>query len=176
LKRSGIVKLSINRLVNRLFQDDQNSEDLAFFREITLFHGLHNRQLRRVLQAMQKRKYYAGEVVFQEGQEGKAVFVIRSGAVELARRGVHDKEKVLARVGSGQIFGEMALLEHQPRTATARVTEDGELYLLYTATLDSLLHREPAIGVVIMKNIAVVLSALVRRYTEDRDKERAAGA
>ena len=164
--------MSINRLVRKMFHDDQNWDDLAFFREITIFHGLHNRQLRRVLQAMQKRKYFAGEIVFQEGQAGKAVFVIRSGGVELSRRGSADKEKVLARLGPGQMFGEMALLENQPRTATARVAEDGELYLLYTSTLEALLRRDPAIGVVIMKNIASVLSALLRKSNEERDKER----
>ena len=166
------MKVSIYGLVKKLFRDAQNSDDLAFFREISIFQGLHKRHLGRILQAMQKRKYYTGEIVFQQGQEGKAVFVIRSGGVELSRSGSNDKVTVLARRGLGQIFGEMALLEHQPRTATARVTEDGEIYLLYTATFESLLHRDPAVGVEIMRNIAAVLSALLRKSNEECDKEK----
>jgi len=166
------VKVSINGLVKKLFHDARNSDELAFFREISLFHGLQKRQLGRILLAMQKRKYYTGEIVFQQGQAGKAVFVIRSGGVELSRRGSNDKAKVLARLGPGQIFGEMALLEHQPRTATARVMEDGEIYLLYAATFESLLHLDPAVGVEIMRNIAVMLSALLRKSNEEHDNEK----
>lgn len=166
------MKETICRLVKKFFRDAQSLDDLAFFRKITLFHGLHDRQLGRVLQALQKRKYYMGEVVFEEGQAGKAVFVIRSGGVELSRRAANGKDAVLARLGPGQFFGEMALLEHQPRTATARVTEDGEIYLLYATTLESLLHRNPAIGVEIMRNIAVVLSALLRKADEEQDRTR----
>ncbi len=166
------MKESIYRLFRKIFRDVRSLDDFAFFRKITLFHGLHDRQLGRVLQAMQKRKYYMDEIVFEEGQTGKAVFVIRSGGVELSRRTSDNKVKVLARLGPGQIFGEMALLEHQPRTATARVTEDGEIYLLYATTLESLLHRDPIIGVEIMRNIAVVLSALLRKTDEEHDEDK----
>ncbi|MFA5192961.1 MAG: cyclic nucleotide-binding domain-containing protein [Verrucomicrobiia bacterium] len=164
------MKEFVCRMLKRMFRDTQSSDDLAFFRKITLFHGLHDRQLRRVLQAMQKRQYYEGETIFEEGRAGQSVFVIRSGGVELSRRASHDKAKILARPGPGQIFGEMALLDRQPRTATARVAEDGEIYLLDATALESLMRRYPDIGVDIMKNIAIVLSALLRKANEELDK------
>jgi len=64
----------------------------------------------------------------------------------------------------------MALLDRQPRTATARVSEDGEIYLLDATALESLMRRYPDIGVDIMKNIAIVLSALLRKANEELDK------
>ncbi len=164
------MKELICRMLKKIFADTQSSEDLAFFRKITLFHGLHDRQLRRVLQAMQKRQYYEGEIVFEEGRAGQSVFVIRSGQVELVRRASGEKAKVLARLGSGQIFGEMALVDRQPRTATARIAEDGELYLLDAIALESLVRRDAEIGVDIMRNIAIVLSALLRKANEELDK------
>ena len=101
---------------------------------------------------------------------GQSVFVIRSGGVELIRHTSSEKTKVLAHLGSGQIFGEMALVDRQPRTATARVAEDGEIYLLDATALESLVRRDAEIGVDIMRNIAIVLSALLRKANEELDK------
>ncbi len=161
------MNLSVYRLVKRFFKDESHVAELAFLRNVALFFGLNHRQLGRIVQAMQQRKYYAGEILFQEGQVGKAVFIIRSGQVELIKNLPDGSTKILGTLGPGQIFGEMALLEHRPRTAGARVTEDGEIFLLYTATLDSLLHNHPAIGVKLMRNIAVMLSALLRRTNQE---------
>jgi CRP-like cAMP-binding protein len=55
------------------------------------------------------------------------------------------------------------------RTASATVLEDGEIYLLYSATLDTLIHQHPNIGVILLRNVAVVLSALLRRANTELD-------
>ena len=80
------MNLSLYRWTKRLFRNDKHVKDLAFFRDVSIFHGLSVRQLGRLMQAMQKRPYYAGENLFKEGQIGKAVFIIRSGKVELLRQ------------------------------------------------------------------------------------------
>lgn len=153
------------RWVRRFFRDDRHREALSFFRNVSIFHGLSARQLGRLMQSMQRRDYRAGEILFEEGHTGRAVFIIRSGRVELSRRST-DGPQGLGVLGAGQIFGEMALLEKRPRTATATVVEDGAIYLLYTATLESLFRRHPETGLKLMRNIAVMLSALLRRSNE----------
>ncbi len=163
------MSFSFYRWIYRLFRSNRHWDDLLFFRSISVFGGLSTRQLGRIMMAMQKRTYHAGEALFSEGQIGKALFIIRSGEVELSRT-VGDQVMSLGRLGSGQIFGEMALLEHTPRIASARVVEDGEIYLLYTATLDSLVWRSPAIGLVLMRNIALMLSALLRKTNHELDQ------
>ncbi len=157
------------RWLRRFFRNDHHSETLNFFRGIPIFHGLHSSQLGRVMIAMQRRHYTAGEVLFEEGQPGKAVFIIKSGQVELTRR-TPEGPRSLGTLGSGQMFGEMALLEQMNRTATATVSDDGEIYLLYTATLDSLIRNQPRIGVKLLRNMAIMLSSLLRRTNKELDR------
>jgi CRP/FNR family transcriptional regulator len=156
----------------RFFGSEQHWTRLAFFRGVSLFHGLSSRQLGRIMQAMQKRSYQNGEVLFHEGQVGKAVFIIESGRVELTRKTLNGEVRSLGILGPGQIFGEMALLEQMARTATATVVEDGVIYLLYTATLESLIRHHPVIGAKLMRNMAVMLSSLLRRTNKELDQHR----
>lgn len=156
------------RWVVSFFKNERHSDNVAFFRGIPIFHGLSARQLTRVMLAMQKRHYHTGETLFEEGQLGKAVFIIKSGQVELSRR-TNDKQRSLGVLGAGQIFGEMALLEHMQRTATATVVEDGEIYLLYTATLEALIRDHAEIGVKLLRNMAIMLSALLRKTNKELD-------
>jgi CRP-like cAMP-binding protein len=156
------------RWIKRFFKDSGYWENLAFFRSVSLFHGLRTRDLGRVMQALPKRSYQAGEVLFAEGQPGKAVYIIQSGKVRLTRA-VAKGERTIAELGAGHIFGEMALLENQPRAAGAQMVEDGDIYLLYTATLESLVRTYPSIGAALMKNLAVMLSSLVRKANLELD-------
>ncbi len=167
------MNLSFYRLIKKLFNDENHGEEMSFLRGVPIFFGLSSHQLGRIMQAIQKRKYYAGEILFQEGQIGKAVFIIKTGRVELVKNVPEGGEpRLLGNLGPGQIFGEMALLEHRPRTASARVVEDGEIFLLYTATLEALLKNHPAIGVKLMRNIAVMLSALLRRTNQELENQK----
>jgi CRP/FNR family transcriptional regulator, cyclic AMP receptor protein len=162
---------TITHAFRRFFRNDRHWDDVSFFRGISIFHGLKARQVGRIMQAMQKRHYTAGEVLFSEGQVGKAVFIIESGQVELTRTGADGHVRRLGILGSGQVFGEMALLEQMQRTATATMAEDGLIYLMYTATLESLIRQYPDIGVTFMRNMAVMLSALLRRTNSELDKK-----
>lgn len=157
------------RWFRRIFKNDEFAQEVDFFRSVPIFHSLSTRQLSRVMLAMQRRLYRAGEVLFEEGQVGKAVFIIKSARVELSRN-LGPTKRTLGILGPGQMFGEMALLEKMHRTATATVTEDGEILLLYTATLDNLIRNNPAIGVKLLRNMAVMLSALLRRTNQEIDQ------
>ncbi len=165
------------RWFRRFFKNEQHSETLDFFRGVPLFHSLSSRQLARVMLAMQPRFYRTGEMLFEEGHVGKAVFIMKSGKVELSRN-ANGQQRTLGILGPGQMFGEMALLEQMKRTASATVVEDGDVFLLYTATLDALIREHPEIGVKLLRNMAVMLSALLRRTNQELDrriKEEAAG-
>jgi len=156
--------------LRRFLRSDQHSEDLVFFREVSIFQSLSTRQLGRLKQAMQKRTYHSGEKLFSQGQVGKAVFVIKSGKVELTKELKNGEVKRLGILEPKQAFGEMALLEQMPRTASATVIEDGVIYLLYTATLDTLVRTSPSIGVKIMRNMAIMLSTLLRKANSQMER------
>src|SRR5258708_36518712 len=67
-------------------------------------------------------EFAAGEILFREGEVGDVMFVIQSGAVRISKN-VADNDKVLAVLGPGEFFGEMAILNGKPRTATATVVK-----------------------------------------------------
>lgn len=158
------------RLLKRFFRNTRHEETLEFFKTIPLFEGLTKRELGLVYLAVQKRTYQIGEVLFREGEAGRAIYFVKSGQVELTRQMSADNKRTLSVVGKSHTFGEMALLDQMNRTATATVIESGDIYLLYVATLEELISRHPAIGVILMKNMAMMLSSIVRRANKDIDE------
>ena len=69
---------------------------------------------------LERRSYNDGETVFREGEQGSSAFIVQSGEVVISRI-VGGEEQEIAVVGKGSIFGEMALIDDQPRMATAKV-------------------------------------------------------
>lgn len=149
----------------RWFIDPQFSRKKEFLRSLDIFKDLRDRELGYLVQSLHSRTYRPGEVVFQEGDIGRALFVLEAGAVELTVPS-GEESRVLYRVKPGEFFGEMALLESLPRTATAIATEKSHLHLLYKSKLDALLTGEPRIGVTIMSHLARLLSSRLRRVNE----------
>lgn len=159
--------MSALKSLKRWFIDPQFSRKKAFLRSLELFKDLNDRELGHLVQALHSRTYREGEVVFVEGDIGRALFVLETGEVELTRAGADGKPAALYHLKPGDFFGEMALLESLPRTATATATEKTHLHLLYKSKLDSLLNGEPRIGVTIMSHLARLLSARLRRMSSD---------
>ncbi len=154
--------------LKRWFADPSVSRKKQFLRSLELFQGLKNGEMGSLLHALHARTYRPGEVVFAEGDIGRALFILESGKVELTRLGAEGRPVVLYTLKSGEFFGEMALLESLPRSATATAVESTRLHLLYRTKLDALLHSEPRIGVAVMSHLARLLSARLRRASGDR--------
>lgn len=159
--------MSALKSLKRWFIDPQFSRKKQFLRSLDIFKDLRDRDLGHLVQALHSRTYREGEVVFVEGDIGRALFILETGAVELTHAGHGGKPVVLYHLKPGDFFGEMALLESLPRTATATATEKTHLHLLYKSKLDSLLAGEPRIGVTIMSHLASLLSARLRRLNAD---------
>lgn len=112
-------------------------EDL---RALSLFADLSVRELKIVQGVLHEREYLAGEVIFDEGEEGVALYIVRSGRVVICRQG--RPEAVIAEHGAGSFFGELALLDSAPRTAQARALEPCRLAVLFGSDFLSLLETE----------------------------------
>jgi CRP-like cAMP-binding protein len=151
------------KALKRWFADPQFSRKKQFLQSLEIFSDLKGRELGVMAQALHARTYRAGEIVFVEGDIGRALFVLESGKIDLTRRDAAGKPVLLYTLKPGEFFGEMALLESLPRSATATATEPSRLHLLYRTKLDALLHSEPRIGISIMGHLARLLSARLRR-------------
>jgi len=83
-----------------------------------------------------------GEIIVKEGSPGREMFIIRSGRVVISKR-VGEREAELAVLGKGDFFGEMSLLEGQPRDATARAAADTKLLVIQPGGLLIRIRRDP---------------------------------
>ncbi|MCL6449626.1 MAG: DUF2225 domain-containing protein [Armatimonadetes bacterium] len=114
------------------------------------------------------RKYAAGEIICREGEPGAEMYIILQGKVEIVPGG--DSPVTLA---AGDFFGEMALLDQLPRSATVRVVEDAILLVLTENNFKEVIGAEPLLALRIMKG----MSARLRRLDEElRNLKRAASA
>ncbi len=77
----------------------------------------------RKTQVLDRRVYYPGQILFREGEDAWAVFMIEKGAIEIVRNEGERNEVVLATVGEGELIGEMGLIDCSPRSATARAAK-----------------------------------------------------
>lgn len=98
----------------------------------------------------------AGVVLFEEGDPGSRMYVLREGRVKIAKR-VAGAEVTLALLGPGDFFGEMALLEKLPRSATATVVEDARLLEVDESTFEGLLRKSSEISVRLMRRLSARL-------------------
>jgi CRP-like cAMP-binding protein/anti-anti-sigma regulatory factor len=111
-----------------------------------------------------RRTYQAGEVVFREGDEGRELFLIVKGTASVRLRlPGHARDNRLATFSPGTVFGELALLDNQPRSAAIRADEDLVCYVLSQEAFETLKERHEPIAIKLLANLARELSARLRR-------------
>lgn len=99
------------------------------------------------------KDYEAGTVLFREGDPGDFMYVIQSGSIEI-RREVGELERVLAVLPAGEFFGEMALINARPRSATAVVREPSRLLVIEPRTFEAMLRGRVEIAVRLIRTLA----------------------
>lgn len=151
----------------RLFGRDDDRAVLQPLRQIKLFSSLNARELKVVQALRHERQYLAGEIVFDEGDEGQAIYAVVEGEVEILRAD-GNRQLRLALLGSGEVFGELALLDQAPRAAQARAYSDCRLVVFFRADFMSLLETHPKIA----SKIALALA----RHLGGRLRQANAGA
>lgn len=151
------------KFVKRIFFDQAYQQKKNFLRSLELFKDLKDRELGHLVESLHSRSYKEGEVIFVEGDIGRALFILETGKVDLSKRDASGKTRKIFTLEPGDFFGEMALLEQLPRTATAVAAERSHMHLLYRSKLDAILAYYPHIGISIMTHLARLLSNRLRR-------------
>jgi CRP/FNR family cyclic AMP-dependent transcriptional regulator len=105
------------------------------------------------------RNFEPGEVIFKEGEQGKELFIIIEGEVEIRKRTSSNTAKTLITFHKGDIFGEMALVEGKPRSATAIAVKPCRMLVINEALLDSMLETNPDFS----KKMIRILSERIRK-------------
>jgi CRP-like cAMP-binding protein len=145
---------------------------LAQLKHVVLFKDLSLRDIGMVDQLLHERHYLAGEVIFDEGEEGQGLFVVLSGRVKIIRPG--SLAERMPEFGPGSFFGEVALLDQSVRTAQARAVEDTHIVTLFRAEFFSLLETHSSIASRISFQLARVLAARLRHTIMHSDQHHEA--
>jgi CRP-like cAMP-binding protein len=88
------------------------------------------------------RNFKKGGVIFNQGSPSDCAFIVGSGSVEILRE-TTEGEKVIGKLKENEIFGEMGLIDGEPRSATARALEDSVLYIINRNNFEVLVHKNP---------------------------------
>lgn len=135
-----------------------------------MFHELSDRALREVRDACHLRDYKTGEHIFREEEPGVGMYVILDGSVEIYRKGARGREWHFAELEEGDFFGELALLEEMPRTASAMARTPSRILGFFRPDLLSIVERKPRIGVQIMMNMARLIGQRLLHANEQLER------
>ncbi len=137
-------------------------ENIVLLKKLEIFQSLTSFELATVGKLLKTKTFRAGEQVVREGEDGKSLFIIKTGGVRVSGRGRKGKEEVLARLGSGDHFGEIALIDNQPRSADITAEEDSTLIEIRREDLEELCGNNTSLAVKIYKAFAIALCARLR--------------
>ncbi len=156
----------ISHLWTTIFQrdnGDETQEMLDFLRGSPLFCSLSKRELRGIAAIVHKRSYQEEEYVFRKGQPGAAMFIIRSGEVEVIDHDGRDHDTTIATLGPDAFFGELALLDDSPRSASVRASASTEIIAFFRTDLERLLAAFPQIGMQVYRSLALIIGNRLKK-------------
>jgi CRP-like cAMP-binding protein len=130
------------------------ADNVSFIDKIPLFSGLNNRQKKQLSRRFITRTYKAGDSIVTQGKGGAGLFTIVSGHAEAVVESADGDKTVVNRFGPTDFFGEIALLDDGPRTASVVATEDTDCLILSRADFISSMKNDADIGVVISQELA----------------------
>ncbi|MCX8063984.1 MAG: cyclic nucleotide-binding domain-containing protein [Candidatus Hydrogenedentes bacterium] len=108
--------------------------------KITLFNGLMPEEVEDIIKRGKVVFFRKGETIFHEGMMGSNLFVVLSGKI-----GIYKKDQLIAKCHIGDTFGEMAVLNKKPRTATATALEESRLLCLSESQINDIMEKRVAI-------------------------------
>ena len=133
---------------------------------VPLFAGLAPAALADLVQASRVRRYPRGPVLFSEGDPGDGLLILEEGTVRISRYTAAGQEVVLALVAAPAAFGELALIDGEPRSATVTATRPLTVRLLDRQAFLALLDREPTVERALLHTLAGMVRATNDRLTD----------
>ena len=134
---------------------------------ITLFRYLGRDELQALRFIAQERHFAAHAEIFHEDDPGNGVYFVKDGLVEISSLVGDSERHVFSQLGPGEIFGEMAVIEHRPRSATAIAVKDTDVYFLPRGEMLSLIERSPALAFSLLQQISHRLREFNRVYLRE---------
>jgi CRP/FNR family cyclic AMP-dependent transcriptional regulator len=144
---------------------EENKMDLTqVLQSVDLFEGLAVDEIEEVAHICSEQRFSKGQLITREGEQGDELYIITEGFVEvLLGEKPSSSAIVVVSLGSGQVIGEMALLDQGPRSASLRATSEPTiLQVIQRNQFDKLCQENTHIGYIVMRNLAADLSFKLR--------------
>jgi CRP-like cAMP-binding protein len=144
-------------------EPSDTSDRVALLRHVRVFAGLSEEDLEAIAEVSVSRRYDAGEVVFREGDGGDTCYIVRSGLARAVRQHSDGRSITLSHFGPGDIFGELAMFDEEPRSATVDVIDEVEVVAIPGRDMQRLMREHPEIAVKLNAALAQRLRATNER-------------
>jgi CRP-like cAMP-binding protein len=142
------------------------SDTMQVLVKVPIFADLEEKELIEVEKIVHRRKYKKGEPIFRMGDPGLGMYIIVEGSVEIVEELDNEERKHLADLGDGSFFGDLALLDESPRSASAIAKSECDMIGFFRPDLVDLLYRRPQIGTKILWALARVIGERLRRTND----------
>ena len=136
---------------------------MLFLKRVSIFSSMTLEQLRVLTTHLEEQHFLSREVIFQEGDFSQELYMVMTGRVRIVKDHGKPDERTLAVLGSGDFFGEMAIFEGAPRSATTVTEDEAELLVLGPDKFKQTIYQKPDMAFEIFRE----LSARLRRREED---------
>lgn len=143
------------------FTREERRPIVEMLQRVSLFSGLSRQDVERIANKFVERSFRAGEPMVREGDEGVGFYLIVEGSAEVRRSG-----KSLSKLGQGNFFGEMTLIDEQPRSADVIAVAQTRCLVLNTFNFSSLIHVYPSIAMKMLRELARRLRTTNQALTE----------
>lgn len=137
-------------------------ESAAVLQKVPLFHSLPQGELTAFGELLRERAYPKGSVILFEDDPGDALYIVAAGQVKVVLIGEDGREVILSVLGEGSFFGELALLDDEPRSAHVIAMEDSSVLALRREDFQARLRSSPEVAIALLRE----LSSRLRRADE----------
>jgi CRP-like cAMP-binding protein len=153
---------------NNLFKSPTAKNDiLEIFKAMPTFSKVRKKYLKELIKLSHNRVYSEGEMIFHQHDPGIGLYIIHEGEVVIVQEGKDGGRQVLAELTKGDFFGELALLDDSPRSASAIAKKDSRIVVLFKPDLDEFMDNFPQEGIKIAKGISQIIATRLRTVNED---------
>ncbi len=132
-----------------------------------LFDCLNEAEMSALTQVVETKNFAAKEIIFREGDTGDGIYVVAEGTVLITALLNEDTRCDLSKLGPGEFFGEMAVVDSGPRSATASVSGDTTVYFIRRDEILKLLERSPAFSRRLIQEVTRRIREFNRKYVEE---------
>ena len=154
----------MNNLWGNIFKGRQKEGIADILKKIPVFEGLSSNDISHIERILHCREYQPDEVIFSQGTPGFGMYIIEDGSVTIVSE---PSMKIMAELQSGDFFGELALLDDSPRSATAMAKTSCRMLCFFQSDMFDLISRKPQIGVKILLCLARTIGERLKRANEE---------